>query len=149
MKPDQDIVKEHMAKIRELFSPYNIHVKYSGVILYNDSKINLNEYEWGPSPSSNASNEENDKKQAAGTSEDTLFTKKRIELEIRQEEIRIKRKEAYARQQRKENRKDQEVTPQETQIVTTQSFEDQQNIRSISNVKQETPRYGRTIDVLI
>lgn len=67
-----------MAKIKELFLPYNIPVRYSGVILDTNSEIDSNEYEWGPNPSSDVSSKKNDEEQAVVRVEDTLFTKQRI-----------------------------------------------------------------------
>lgn len=138
-------MKIEIAEIRELFAPYNIPVWYSGIVLDNGSETNSNEYEWGPDVSSSISREERNEEQETITKEDFFTTKQKIELERRQEELRIQRKEAYTRQQKKGDDKDKEITPQEAKTHIDQAFG---NIRFLSNKEQDVPRYGRTIEEL-
>lgn len=69
-KSSQDIleaVKIDIAGIRELFTPYDIPVWYSGVILYQDLEIDSNEYEWSPDVLSPTSSKEHNEGQVAIT----------------------------------------------------------------------------------
>lgn len=72
-----------MVKIRELFTPYNIHVGYSGVVLDHGSETDSNEYEWGPDVLSSTSSKENNEEQTTITEEDLSITKQKMELERR------------------------------------------------------------------
>lgn len=91
-KSEQDIpeaVRIEMAEIRELFAPDNIPVWYSGVVLDHDSETDSNEYEWGPDVLSTTSSKGHNEDQEAITKEDLSIAKQKMELERRQEKLRI------------------------------------------------------------
>lgn len=102
-----------MIEIRELFAPYDIPIRYSGVILDQDSETDSNEYEWSPDVFSTTSSKEHNEDQVTITKEDLSIAEQMMKLERRQEKLRIQRKEAYAK--RKGNDKDREAMPQEAQ----------------------------------
>lgn len=45
--PESEQATEPLSIIGDLFSPYNILVRYNEVTWDNDSETNSNEYEWG------------------------------------------------------------------------------------------------------